>query len=173
MSVNRARVGSIGRAPSWPQRLIVAHLDGKTGILRCGFEGGYSVWLPLRKLELATKPRIFYVAPDEFGSGIVFFREDGSADDCGADLILHLVNEDKVKGSPVDNADNLAQRVAGRLVSYRRQHNLAQREMAKRLGMAPSNYHRLESGRRKPTAETLLRVADAMGIPLGRLVSAQ
>jgi transcriptional regulator with XRE-family HTH domain len=36
--------------------------------------------------------------------------------------------------------------------------------------LAPPNYNRLEAGRHRPTADTLLRIAEAMGISLGRLV---
>ena len=168
----RASVTTIGRVPEWPQQLVVAHLDPDTGQLSCGFEGGYRVRLPLRRLGIPNKPRIVGAAPDEFWSGIVLLREDGTTTDCGADLVLEVVNGDHEPTSTEAGGDDLAERVALRLRAYRGRHNLTQRTMAKRLDMAPSNYHRLEAGRHTPAPDTLLRVADAMGIPLGRLVGA-
>jgi transcriptional regulator with XRE-family HTH domain len=38
--------------------------------------------------------------------------------------------------------------------------------------MAPPNYNRLEAGRHRPTTDTLLRIAEVMGVSLGRLVGA-
>ena len=49
--------------------------------------------------------------------------------------------------------------------------NISQREMARRLGIAPANACRLEQGGSVPTLRTLERVADALGISLGELLS--
>ena len=168
----RASVTTIGRVPEWPQQLVVAHLDPDTGQLSCGFEGGYRLRLPLSRLGIPNKPRIVGAAPDELWSGIVLLREDGSTTDCGADFVLEVVSGNHEPASTEASGDDLAERVALRLRSYRERHNLTQRAMAKRLEMAPSNYHRLEAGRHPPTSDTLLRVADAIEIPLGRLVGA-
>ncbi|MFO8070538.1 MAG: helix-turn-helix transcriptional regulator [Polyangia bacterium] len=99
-------------------------------------------------------------------------REDGTITDCGADAVIEIA-AGRSTGEPANGvSDDLAVRVAERLKAYREGHNLTQRVMAKRIGMAPSNYNRLESGKHTPTPPTLLRIAEAMGIPLGRLVSA-
>ena len=63
-----------------------------------------------------------------------------------------------------------AARVAARLKAFREGSGATQREMARRLDMAPPNYNRLEAGRHRPTADTLLHIAEVMGISLGRLV---
>lgn len=170
-SRNRAEVTTIGQVPQWPQRLIVAHLDCTTGQLSCGFEGGYGVHISLSRLEIPNRPCIIFAAPDEFGSGILFLREDGTTTDCGADMVLEIASGVSSGETVSASNDDLSARVAERLRGYRDGHNLTQRAMAERLGMAASNYNRLESGKHTPAPVTLLRIAEAMGVPLGRLVS--
>ena len=50
--------------------------------------------------------------------------------------------------------------------------NISQREFARRLKIAPANACRLEQGQNAPSLRTLERVAEALGISLGELLSA-
>jgi transcriptional regulator with XRE-family HTH domain len=58
----------------------------------------------------------------------------------------------------------LARAVALRLVRYRTEHDLSQRDLAKLLGMEQPQVARLERGDVNPTLETLMRLAGALEI---------
>lgn len=51
-----------------------------------------------------------------------------------------------------------------RLRSLREEAGLSVPDLAKRCGMARTYVHDLESGRRKPTWETVQQIAEALGI---------
>jgi DNA-binding XRE family transcriptional regulator len=166
------RASSAGKAATglsaWPERLIVASYRPDGDELSLGFEGGRVVHVSLRRLGIQARPRFVFAAPDEFGSGVVLFREDGSRTDCGVDWVLQRAGEGG--GEEQTAGEDLAARVAARLKAFRERSGTTQREMARLLDMAPPNYNRLEAGRHRPTADTLLRIAEVMGISLGRLV---
>ncbi|MFE4535714.1 helix-turn-helix domain-containing protein [Streptomyces scopuliridis] len=48
--------------------------------------------------------------------------------------------------------------------------NLSQQTAAQRVGMTLDNYGRIERGQASPTLDTLLGIADAIGVPLAHLV---
>lgn len=58
----------------------------------------------------------------------------------------------------------LARAVALRLVRYRSEHGLTQRQLAQRLGMKQPAIARLELGEMTPKLETLIRIADLLGV---------
>jgi DNA-binding XRE family transcriptional regulator len=58
----------------------------------------------------------------------------------------------------------LARMVAARLVAYRSENGLSQRELAKRLGVSQPRVVELESGERNPQIETLVKIAATTGI---------
>jgi len=167
-SVGKVAVGP----PTWPERLIAASYSAGDAELSLGFEGGRVVRVPLGKLGLPATPRVVYAAPDEYGSGVVLFHEDGSRVDCGVDWVLKRIDADNGHGDDGPADEDLAERVAARLRAFRERSGVTQREMARRLDVAPPNYNRLEAGRHRPTTDTLLRIAEVMGISLGRLVQA-
>ncbi len=127
--------------------------------------------VPLGRIGLPLRPRIVLARPDEFGSGIVFVREDGTTDDCGADLVLRLCGIEEPGLSTEASFEDLGLRVGAHLRRFREDNKLTQRTMADRLSLAPSNYHRLEKGQHTPRPETLLKIANTLGITLGALVS--
>jgi len=153
-----------------PQRIVAAILDITGKRLVLGFEKGEAARIPLGALGLPRTPRPVWAAPDEYGGGVVLFLADGSRTDCGADLLRLLASGASGEGEDALHATDLAGRVSERLRAHRMRLGLSQRAMAGRLGMAPPNYHRLEAARHRPTVETLLRVAEVMGVPLARLV---
>lgn len=57
-----------------------------------------------------------------------------------------------------------ARAVADRVVAYRTEHKLSQREFGKRVGLAQPAVARLESGDREPSLTTLARLASRLGI---------
>jgi DNA-binding XRE family transcriptional regulator len=69
----------------------------------------------------------------------------------------------------------LARMVTARLIAYRSENGLSQRELAKRLGVSQPRVVELESGEKNPQIETLVKIAATTGIefafdvvPVGR-----
>jgi DNA-binding XRE family transcriptional regulator len=60
----------------------------------------------------------------------------------------------------------LARMVATRLIAYRSDNGLSQRELAKRLGVSQPRVVELESGEKNPQIETLVKIAATTGIEL-------
>lgn len=58
----------------------------------------------------------------------------------------------------------LARTVAVRLIAYRSENGLSQRELAKRLGVSQPRVAELESGEKNPQIETLVKIAATTGI---------
>ena len=54
--------------------------------------------------------------------------------------------------------------VISQLIDARKEQNLSQAELAKRVGTQKSNISRLESGNYNPTLDMLVRVANSMGL---------
>lgn len=56
-----------------------------------------------------------------------------------------------------------------RIVEIRKEKGISQKELAKRLSVSPVMVAHWEKGRRKPKADTLKKIADALEVPLSRL----
>lgn len=134
----------------------------------CGFEGGHVVRKRLRDLGIAESPRVVAACPDEEGGGVILVRQNGHVEDCAADLILGGGSEAELA---THFSRSLAGRVAKRVRKLRRERGLTQRELARDLEMAPSNYARLEMGKHSPTPSTLVRLSRALRVPLSALVA--
>lgn len=52
----------------------------------------------------------------------------------------------------------------------RERHNLTQLEVCGRSGVDVATYSRIEQGHSSPKLDTLIRIADAIGVPLADLV---
>jgi transcriptional regulator with XRE-family HTH domain len=59
-----------------------------------------------------------------------------------------------------------AARIGKQLRSARLEARLSQQSLAEKIGMTRTNYARLEQGRTNVTLETLLRIADGLGLDL-------
>lgn len=162
------RLSGAGARP----RLIAAYLDPETGHLACGFADARKFDLPIEQLGLPPGLPIVYASVDEFGAGIDFVREDGTRTDCGADHVLFLVDPGyRMAQQAFAVSDSaLAERVGHRLATLRRRSALSQRDLARRVDMAGSNYARIEAGRYVPSTVALVRLASALGCTLGEIV---
>jgi DNA-binding XRE family transcriptional regulator len=58
----------------------------------------------------------------------------------------------------------LGRMVAARLIAYRSDHKLSQRDLAKQLGVSQPRVVELESGEKNPQIETLVKIAATTGI---------
>lgn len=72
----------------------------------------------------------------------------------------------------IDNLDALLEAVGPRLRAVRKQHGSTLEQVAELTGMSVSTLSRIESGRRRPTLEVLLPLAQAYHMPLDELVGA-
>ncbi|TQE35489.1 helix-turn-helix domain-containing protein [Streptomyces ipomoeae] len=52
----------------------------------------------------------------------------------------------------------------------REHHNLSQRHVCERTGIDPATYSRIEQGHASPKLDTLIRIADVIGVSLAELV---
>ena len=59
---------------------------------------------------------------------------------------------------------------AGRLKELRKEANLTQVELAKRLGIGQSSYADWERGKKKPTQENLVKIAQVLNVSIDYLV---
>lgn len=53
----------------------------------------------------------------------------------------------------------------------REHHNLSQRQLCERTGIDIASLSRIEQGHASPKLDTLIRIADAIGVPLAELVA--
>lgn len=61
-------------------------------------------------------------------------------------------------------------RVGEQIRRVREERNLTQHDVCGRSGIDVATYSRIEQGHASPLLDTLIRIADAIGVPLGRLV---
>ncbi|MEU1410100.1 helix-turn-helix transcriptional regulator [Streptomyces sp. NPDC093228] len=62
-------------------------------------------------------------------------------------------------------------RAVGERIRYvREHHNLTQLEVCSRSGVDVASYSRIEQGHASPKLDTLIRIADAIGVDLAELV---
>ncbi|MGW6603347.1 helix-turn-helix domain-containing protein [Streptomyces sp. NPDC055036] len=73
--------------------------------------------------------------------------------------------------APPNPARHHRRRVIGEQIRAARKHaGLSQLAVAERAGISLDNYGRIERGQASPTLDTLLGIADAIGVPLAHLV---
>lgn len=60
--------------------------------------------------------------------------------------------------------------VGEKIRSVRKEKGLSQKELAEKLGVSQSNYSQYEVCKRNAKIETLERIADALEVPVGRLI---
>jgi DNA-binding XRE family transcriptional regulator len=81
-----------------------------------------------------------------------------------ADEVLAAALENDPKFAAEWERLALARMVAARLIGYRSENGLSQRELAKRLGVSQPRVVELESGEKNPQIETLVKIAATTGI---------
>jgi transcriptional regulator with XRE-family HTH domain len=60
--------------------------------------------------------------------------------------------------------------IGNNIRNYRLKKNLTQLDLAVACGFEESSIGRLENGNTNPTIKTLLKIAEALGVPLSQLV---
>lgn len=73
--------------------------------------------------------------------------------------------------TPPDDRVLVRRRQVGEQIrSIREHHNLTQHDVCGRSGVDIASYSRIEQGHSSPKLDTLIRIADAIGVPLADLV---
>ena len=133
--------------------------------------------LTLERAELTDAGERSVVAwtVDEFRRGVEVVLEDGTTTSFSAEYPRYQRDVDyrrRVDAKHSGRGD-LGPRVAARVRALREERGWSVAELARRCEMAAPNLHRLESGKHVPTTRTLLRAAEALGVPLDRLLREQ
>ncbi|MGW5231889.1 helix-turn-helix domain-containing protein [Streptomyces nodosus] len=71
---------------------------------------------------------------------------------------------------PDDRVITRRRQVGEQIRRVREQHHLTQHEVCGRSGIDVATYSRIEQGHSAPLLDTLIRIADAIGVPLSDLV---
>lgn len=73
--------------------------------------------------------------------------------------------------TPPDDRVIARRRQVGEHIRHvREEHDLSQREVCERTGIDVATYSRIEQGHSSPLLDTLIRISDAIGVPLAELV---
>lgn len=73
--------------------------------------------------------------------------------------------------TPPDDRVLARRRAVGEQIRHvREHHNLTQLEVCGQSGLDVATYSRIEQGHSSPLLDTLIRIADAIGVPLTELV---
>jgi DNA-binding XRE family transcriptional regulator len=113
-------------------------------------------------------------AVDPFRRGVDVLLSDGTVTSFSAEFPRYVHDEayrDLRRSRTADG--DLARRVADRVRRLREQRGWSVTDLARRLGMAPPNVHRVEAGSHTPSPETIVRLAAAFAVPVQRLVRAE
>jgi transcriptional regulator with XRE-family HTH domain len=70
-----------------------------------------------------------------------------------------------------EDPDLLLSQIGLRILRRRQELGLSQRDLADRLGIAQTNIARIEHGEQNLTIRTLAKLADALGVTVGELVT--
>jgi transcriptional regulator with XRE-family HTH domain len=71
---------------------------------------------------------------------------------------------------PGDRVLAVRRKVGEQIRRVREQHNLTQQDVCGRSGIDLASYSRIEQGHASPKLDTLIRIADAIGVELAELV---
>ena len=75
----------------------------------------------------------------------------------------------KVKIPEVDNINNTDSKneiytdLCKMIINERKEQNITQKQLAEKTGLSQSNISNIEKGSTRPTIETLIKIADALG----------
>ncbi|MGW4883342.1 helix-turn-helix domain-containing protein [Streptomyces murinus] len=71
---------------------------------------------------------------------------------------------------PDDRVLARRRQVGAQIRRVREEHHLTQHDVCGRSGIDVATYSRIEQGHASPRLDTLIRIADAIGVPLAELV---
>ncbi len=114
-------------------------------------------------------------AVDEFRRGVEVVLDDGTVTSFSAEYPRYLRDEAyrrSVDARRGGGAGDLGQRLARHVRHVRTEKGWSVAELARRSRIAAPNVHRVESGKHVPSMRTLVRLSEALEVPLARLLRA-
>jgi DNA-binding Xre family transcriptional regulator len=111
---------------------------------------------------------------DEFRRGVEIVLDDGSVTSFSAEYPRYLRDEAYRRRADArrGGGEDLGRRVARHVRQVRSEKGWSVTELARRSGIAAPNLHRVESGKHVPSTATLVRLSEALEVPLARLLKA-
>jgi len=180
----RERAGELGLARP-PSRHRRSGIPKVPDILFCTFDSAgdcfHVVYADLssgdlRRTELSDvgERRVVAWSVDEFRRGVEVVLDDGDVTSFSAEFPRYLRDAEyrrRVDSRRGRGGDDLGQRVASRVSKIREERGWSVAELARRAGMAAPNVHRVVSGRHVPSMPTIVRLSQALDVPIERLVT--
>jgi ribosome-binding protein aMBF1 (putative translation factor) len=138
------------------------------------FVDGTRADLPAARVQGIVDPSSVMVCEvDEFRQGVVVLSVDGTTTSFSAAFVKWETDEAFRKASEWAHGDvrsRIARAAAMRVREARVAKGCTVAELSRRTGIAAPNLHRLEAGDHVPMASTLLKVAEALDVPLVSLL---
>jgi len=138
-------------------------------------KNGKAYQVKLDELPQADESAVARVMLDKSRSFVTVFQESGNQFEVPWDTVLYYAEPtyQYYKGREAPAKSLLrAVRIGAAVGRARIARGLSVTELAERAGMKRPNLSRLEHGRQQPALETLERIAEALGLPVAVLVSA-
>lgn len=183
VNARRAILPEIG-TPEWAaaaatRRLVDVEYVGKMEAVVFRFEDGRIFGVPLQELEgIDGTPvtRVFLVYD---GDAAVVEQFSGNRLEVPWDVVLYHTDStypyrEPEPGSPEEQERRQIDKAIGeRVRQERRARRWTLADLGCRTGIKVPNLSRLEKGKHSPSLDTLMKVADAMGLPVVALIQRQ
>ena len=152
--------------------LVFCHYDPLKESFTVVYSDRRVAQLPRKALADVGERKIMAWEVDEFRRGVFVVLSDGTATSFSAEYPLYATNA-KLRREIEQRSERsaVARRVGSRVRSMREKRGWSVAELARQSKMAAPNVHRIESGAHVPNVSTLIRIANALGCPLDRLLA--
>lgn len=147
--------------------LELAYFDPVRREFVVSFKAGMRYRMPLGRLH--ESGAVVVVELDEYRYGVLVIFSDGRATSFASDLVLYECEPEYRAGVKTTQVKHT---VGATIRALRLAAGRSAAEVAAAAGMAAPNYARLEASRHRPRVDTLVRIAEALRVPLARLFHA-
>ena len=171
-------------APEWAasavaRRLVDVEYVGKMEAVAFRFEDGRIFGVPFQELEGIDGTPITRVFLVYDGDAAVIEQFSGNRLEVPWDMVLFHADPSypyrkPESGSPEEQERRqIDQAIGERVRQERRARKWTLADLGSRTGIKAPNLSRLEKGKHSPSLDTLMKVADAMGLPVVALIPRQ
>ena len=168
----RVRRSAVPRIPD----ILCCTFDDATDSFHVVYEDFSSADVWVSELAESDGRQVVAWSVDEFRRGVEVVYADGGVTSFSAEYPRYLRDEDyrrRVDARNGGRGEDLGMKVARRVRAVRTSRKWSVAELARRAGMAAPNVHRIESGKHVPTMTTVVRLAQALDVPLEMLLRSE